>query len=74
MRRKVIAVIVVVVGLPAVFVIEQALETLNTLTRVERERDRWQRPEDGTCYAVGGTHQRDPDGGVPPRQHSRPAH
>lgn len=46
MRRKFIAVMAVVIGLSAIFVIEQALETLNTLTRVERERDTWQRPED----------------------------
>jgi predicted methyltransferase len=35
-----------VVVLPAVFVLEEALRTLGTLDRVERERDSWQRPDE----------------------------
>src|SRR5262245_60880567 len=37
----------VVIGVvPALYVVEQALSTLQTLTDVERERDTWQRPAD----------------------------
>jgi predicted methyltransferase len=36
----------VFVVVPAVFVLEEAVRTLGTLDRVERERDTWQRPDE----------------------------
>lgn len=46
MKRVVGAVVLVFVVAPAVYVIDQAVRTLDTLTTVERERDTWQRPDD----------------------------
>jgi predicted methyltransferase len=46
MKRFVIVGVLAIVGLPLLFVIEQAIETLHALTQVERERDTWQRPDD----------------------------
>jgi predicted methyltransferase len=43
-RRAVVLVLVLIAG-PALFVAEQAVETLYTLRRVERQRDTWQQPE-----------------------------
>jgi predicted methyltransferase len=37
---------VVFVVVPVVFVVDQAVRTLGTLTTVERERDTWQRPDE----------------------------
>ncbi len=36
----------VVIVVPAVFVLEEVVRTLGTLDRVERERDSWQRPDE----------------------------
>ncbi|MEQ1756997.1 MAG: methyltransferase domain-containing protein [Vicinamibacterales bacterium] len=48
MKRRIIAgvLVLVVVLVPVVFVLTQALQTLDTLAIVERERDTWQRPDD----------------------------
>ena len=46
MKRVVGAVVLVFVVAPAVYVIDQAVRTLDTLTTIERERDTWQRPGD----------------------------
>ena len=46
MKRRVCLLLLVFVVVPAVFVIDQAVRTLGTLTRVERERDTWQRPDE----------------------------
>lgn len=46
MKRVVGAVVLVFVVAPAVYVIDQAVRTLDNLTTVERERDAWQRPDD----------------------------
>lgn len=46
MKRVVGVVVLVFVVAPAVYVIDQAVRTLDTLTTVERERDAWQRPDD----------------------------
>ena len=44
-RRRVAALLVLaLVGVPLLFVVEQAVITLRTLTQVERERDIWQQP------------------------------
>jgi len=45
-RRMAGLLVVVVVVVPAVFVAEEAIRTLRTLTTVERERDTWQRPDE----------------------------
>ena len=45
-KRTVILLAVIVIVLPAMFVVDQAVRTLRTLTTVERERDTWQRPDD----------------------------
>ena len=44
-KRAVVGLVVLIVVLPGLFVVQQAIATLNTLTRVEQERDTWQRPE-----------------------------
>ena len=47
MTKRVVGVLVLVfVVVPAVYVLEEAVRTLGTLDRVERERDSWQRPEE----------------------------
>jgi len=43
--RRAVALVLVLVVVPALFVAEQAVETLYTLERVEQQRDTWQRPE-----------------------------
>jgi predicted methyltransferase len=44
-RRLWIGLALFLIAAPLLFVVQQALATLQTLTRVERERDSWQRPE-----------------------------
>ena len=44
-KRRVVALVLVLVLVPALFVAEQAVETLYTLGHVEEQRDTWQRPE-----------------------------
>jgi predicted methyltransferase len=46
MKRVAGALALVFVVIPAVYVVDQAVRTLSTLTTVERERDTWQRPDD----------------------------
>jgi predicted methyltransferase len=46
MKRAPVALIVVLLAVPASFVIYEGVQTLRILTFVERERDRWQRPAD----------------------------
>ncbi len=46
MTKRVTGVLVLVfLVVPAVFVLEEAVRTLGTLDKVERERDSWQRPD-----------------------------
>lgn len=45
-NRIVAAIVVAFVLVPIVFVADQAVRTLRTLTVVERERDTWQRPDE----------------------------
>ncbi len=44
MRRIWIALVVVFIAVPLLFVVYEGVQTLRTLTLVESERDRWQRP------------------------------
>ena len=44
-KPRAVALVLVLVVVPALFVAEQAVETLYTLGQVERQRDTWQRPE-----------------------------
>ena len=45
-KRPWIAALVLLVGMPLLFVVYEGIQTLRILTVVERERDRWQRPAD----------------------------
>jgi predicted methyltransferase len=49
-RRTVVSVAVVLLIVAGLFVADQALRTLRTLTIVERERDSWQRPDEILGY------------------------
>jgi len=44
-KRRAVALVLVLVVLPGLFVAEQPIETLYTLGQVEQQRDTWQRPE-----------------------------
>jgi predicted methyltransferase len=46
MKRILGVLLMIFVVVPAVFVTDQAIRTLRTLTTVERERDSWQRPDE----------------------------
>lgn len=49
-RRTVVSLTVVLLIVAGLFVADQALRTLRTLTLVERERDTWQRPDEILRY------------------------
>ena len=46
MKRIICGFVLILVVVPAMFFVSQAVGTLQTLTRVERERDTWQRPDE----------------------------